>query len=281
MVRNGRLGETVAPAGRAGGQGDELPHALALVHAAREAADLGPGRTEQRVVATEIDRGHTRAARRPEAGSRPGTHTEGESDAVVELPRLPGSQPFGDLLRKACRVRGGAPRLVRQHRRRLVMLAAAAPLRRHGGDHVGPDGANHPDEVAEDLVPAPPLEGLLDAEGVTEVDGAGEVLLGAVQPVRGVQLLGPQHRQRVEQLGADLVLAAVAARRRQQHGAVALASRQSRQQGIVLVVGMGHDRHEGTGAVELAQGDAERLPPLARRERLRVGRCPETADSYR
>ena len=234
------------------------------MHAAREAAELRPGRTEQRVVAAEIDGGHVRVARRPEAESRrTDTHAEGKSDAVVELPRLPGSQPFADLLRKAFRVPGGVPRLVRQHRRRLVMLAAAAPLRRHGGDHIGPDGADHPDEVAQDLLPAPPLEGLLDAERVPEVDGAREVLLGAVQAVRGVQLLRPQNGQGIEQLGADLVLASVTACCREQHGTVAFPLRQTRQQRVVLVVGMGHDRQEDARAVQGAKGHPERRPTLA------------------
>ena len=157
------------------------------------------------------------------------------------------------------------------------MLAAPAPPRRQGGDDVGADGADHSDEVAEYLLSSPPLEGLLDAEGVAEVDGAREVLLGAVQPVRGVQLLGPQHRQGVEQLGADLVLPAVAAGRRQQHGAVALPPGQPRQQRVVLVVGMGHDRQERAGAVELAQGKSEGHAPVSGRERLCVSRGPEPA----
>ena len=275
---NGRLGEAIAPAGRAGRQGDELPHALALVHAAREAADLRPGRAEQRVVTTEIDRRHVRVARRTEAESRrTDTHAEREPDAEVELPRLPGSQPLGDLLRKARRIRGGVPRLARQHRRRLVMLAAAAPLRRHGGDHIGPDGADHADEVAQDLLPAPPLEGLLDAERVPEVDGAREVLLGAVQTVGGVQFLGPQNGQGIEQLGADLVLAPVAACCREQHGTVAFSLRQTRQQRVVLVVGMGHDRQEDARAVQRAQRHPELRPALPGYERLGLRNSPETA----
>ena len=275
---DGRLGEAVAPAGRAGRQGDELPHALALVHAAREAADLRPGRAEQRVVATEIDRGHVRVRRRREAESRRAdAHAEGKSDAEVELPRLPGRQSLGDLLREAIRIRGRVPCFVRQHRRRLVMLAAAAPLRRHGGDHIGPDGADHPDEVAQDLLPAPPLEGLLDAERVPEVDGARKVLLGAVQAVRGVQLLGPQHGQGVEKLGADLVLAPVAACCREQHGTVAFPLRQTRQQRVVLVVGMGHDRQEDARAVQRAQRHPELRPALPGYERLGPDRGPEDA----
>ena len=282
LSRNGGLGEPIAYAGRAGRQRDQLRHALALVHAARTAADLRVGGAEQRIVAAEVHRGQVRIRRRPEAeAGRTGAHPERKTDPEVELPRLPGRQPLGDLLREAVRIGGGVPRLAGEHRRRLVVLAAAAPLRRHGGDDVGADGADHPDEVAEDLLPPPALEGLFDAEGVSEVDGAAEVLLGPVEAMRRLQLLGPQHRQGVEQLGADLVLAAVAARRRQQYGAMALALRQPRQQGVVLVVGVGRDHQEGAGAVDLAQGDPERRPPFADGERPGVGRGLESAGADR
>ena len=267
----------VTPRRRPGRQRDQLRRALALVHAPREAPELRVGGAEQGVVAAQVHRRHARIRRRPAAESRrAGAPAERKSDPVIELLRLPGSKPLGDLLRETIRIGGGMPSLVRKHRRRLVMLAAAATSWRQGGHDIGTDGADHPHEVAEDLLPAPPLEGLLDAEGVAEVDGAGEVLLGAVQPVGGVQLLGPQHRQGVEQLGADFVLPSVAARRREQHGAVALPPGQLRQQRVVLVVGMGHDRHEGAGAVELAQGHSECRPSLTGRERLGVG-GPETA----
>ena len=45
----------------------------------------------------------------------------------------------------------------------------------------GPDRPDQPDVVAEDLLPAPLLERLVDAERVAEVHGAREVLLGAVE----------------------------------------------------------------------------------------------------
>ena len=85
----------------------------------------------------------------------------------------------------------------------------------------GTDGPDHPNDIAEDLLAAPTLERLLDAERVAEVDRAREILLRPVEPVRGGKLLGAEHRQRVEQLGADLVLAAIAPRRRQEHRPVA------------------------------------------------------------
>jgi hypothetical protein len=69
----------------------------------------------------------------------------------------------------------------------------------------------------------PLLERLLDAERVAEVDGACEVLIGAVKAVRGRQFFGAQDRQRLEQLGANLVLPAFAVRRRDERCPEALA----------------------------------------------------------
>ena len=77
--------------------------------------------------------------------------------------------------------------------------------------------------------------------------------LGAVEPVRGQQLLGPEDGQGVEQLGADLVLSAVAARGGEERDAMALAFREQRQQRVVLVVRMRRDHQERAAAVELAQ----------------------------
>ena len=90
------------------------------------------------------------------------------------------------------------------------MLTPAAQIRPHRDQHVGSRHADQPHVVAEDLVLAPLLERLVDAERVAEVDGAAEHLLGAVEAVRGAQLLAAQHAKRLEQLGADLVLPAVA-----------------------------------------------------------------------
>ena len=120
-----------------------------------------------------------------------------------------------------------------------MMLPAAGAVGPQAEDHVGTNHPNQPDEVADDLVAAPLLERLFDAEREAEVDGAGEVLLRAVEAVERGELLGPQHAERLEDLRADLVLAAVAAGRRRQRGAIALPAVQHHQQAVVLVVGMG------------------------------------------
>ena len=109
------------------------------------------------------------------------------------------------------------------------------------------------DVVAEDLFPAPLLERLLRAERVAEVDGAGEVLLGAVEAVRGKQLLRPEDAEGIEQLGPDLVLAAVAAGRRHQRDANSLVPRVQRKHRVVLIVGVGCRVDEGAGRFQPPQ----------------------------
>src|SRR5207253_10474304 len=111
-----------------------------------------------------------------------------------------------------------------QNRRRLMVLPAAGPIRAQSDDDVGTNRAHEAHEVGDDLVAAPFLERLLDAEGEAKVDRAGEVLLGAVEAVQGRELLGSQHAQGLEDLRADLILPAVAARGRRQRGAVTLTA---------------------------------------------------------
>ena len=77
---------------------------------------------------------------------------------------------------------------------------------------------------------------LLDAERVAEVGGQAEVLLRRVVAVDGGQLLGSQDGERLEELGADGVLAPVAAGEGEDGGADALAAGQPHQHPVVLVV---------------------------------------------
>src|SRR2546427_4607658 len=79
---------------------------------------------------------------------------------------------------------------------------------------------------------------LIEAERIAEVDRAREVLLRAVEPMQRRELLGPQHAERFENLRADFVLPAVAARRGREHCTVALAAVQHHEQPVVLIVGM-------------------------------------------
>src|ERR1051326_3449228 len=102
------------------------------------------------------------------------------------------------------------------------MLSAGVAGRRQRDDHVRTNRANQSNVVRRELVAAPLLERLLDAERVAEVDGAREVLLGAVEAVQRGELACAQHAERFEDLRTDLVLPAVAARRRRQRGPLPL-----------------------------------------------------------
>ncbi len=181
------------------------------------------------------------------------------------------------LFREARRVGGQSKRLAHDARLRLVMGAALFAFGPHGHDHVGANRPDHANVIVEDLLLAPLLVGLIDAERIAEVDGAREVLLGAVVAVDGGQFLGPQHAQRLEQLGADLVLPAGAARGGQHRRAVALAVREHGEHGAVLIVRVADGLEEDADIAELSEHEAEAdLAGLAGDgSRLGAHRCGE------
>ena len=138
------------------------------------------------------------------------------------------------------------------------MLAAALRVVPHeADDDVGPDLANPVDVVLEDLVAVPALVRLVTAEREAEVHGAREVLLGAVDPVRREQFLGAQHGQRLEDLRADLVLAAVAARGGDQRRPHPVLEPVPREQRVVLVVRVRRRHHQAADGAELPEDEAE------------------------
>ena len=96
------------------------------------------------------------------------------------------------------------------------------------------------------------------AERVAEIHGAREVLLRAIEAMRREQFLGAENAERVEELGADLVLPAVAARRRHERHARAEMPRVERQRGVVLVVGMRGQVCDRADRRQLAQGERQR-----------------------
>src|SRR5439155_5046645 len=148
---------------------------------------------------------------------------ESESGEDVELLRLPRVQTAADLIRIFLGIGGELDRVTRDDRRRLVMLPAAFARRRQRDHDVGTDHSHQPHVIRRDLVAAPFLESLLDAERESKVDRAGEILLGAVEAVQRLELLGSQDAERLENLRTDLVLSAVATRRRRVRCSIALA----------------------------------------------------------
>ena len=242
------------------------------MHAARFAGDLVVGAAEHRIelrAAGEVQRSSAlQAPGHAAARGRTCRTAAGRSRRrVVELLRLPRAQAFLDLFGELRRIGRRAKRFERQPRRGLVMLAAAVAVEHEADDHVGTNRADHAHVVAEDLVVAPLLERLFDAEREAEIDRAREELLGAVEAMRREQFLGAQHRERHEQLGANLVLPAFAVRRRDERRAIALAVREVRQHRVVLVVRMRRRHHEVADGVELAQRELERRLALAARRR--------------
>ena len=139
-----------------------------------------------------------------------------------------------------------------------MVLSAAGAIGPQAEDHVGTNHPNQTDEVAGDLVAAPLLECLVDGERKAEVHRAGEILLRAVEAVQRRELLGPQHAERLEDLRADLVLAAVAPGGRRQRGAKSQPAVQHHQQAVVLVVGMSGRVHEDAGVAEVPERQAQR-----------------------
>ena len=103
---------------------------------------------------------------------------------------------------------------------------------------------------------------LLVVLGIAEVVRAREILPAPVQAPGGEQLLGAGHAQLLAELGADQVLAAVAAREREIRRPVSATAREVGDELRVLVVRMRRDvehaAHRGEAAQLLADGGAGR-----------------------
>ena len=94
-----------------------------------------------------------------DAGRRRRLATEAVAAGVIQLLRLPGPEAcLQDLVGELRGIAGRAEGLARDARLRLVVLAAALAVGPHRDDDVGPDRADDPDVVGEDLLPAPLLE---------------------------------------------------------------------------------------------------------------------------
>ena len=155
-----------------------------------------------------------------------------------------------------------------------MMLSAARAIGPQAQDHVGTNHPNETDEVARDLVAAPLLECLVDGERKAEVDRAGEVLLRPVEAVQRGELFGPQHAQRLEDLGADLVLAAIAPGGRRERRAKSQPAVQHHQQAVVLIIGMGGRVHENAGVAKVPERQAQRHVAPGRRRAGRRASAP-------
>jgi len=148
-------------------------------------------------------------------------------------------------------------------------------------DHVGPELPDHLDDVLQDLLPPPLLQRLVRPLGVPEVHGAGEVLLGAVDPAGGEEFLRADDAEQVPLLVADQVLAAVPTRQRKVSSANELLVLKPGKHRRVLVVRMrgheergSHDREPLERQVQA--GRVEDIGRAVRRDRARRRRrCRE------
>ena len=252
------------------------------MHARGDAADFADRAAEERLVDVGIEVGESAVLRSRRwlprwltsatlaaSWSGPGRATRAAASATatkaargtIELERLPWTQARAQLLGELRGIGRGAKRLGRENRRRLMVLTAAGSVRAHRHDDVGPQGPDMTHEVAENLLPSPLLERFLLAERIAKVHRAREVLLGAIEAVCRQEFLGAENAQRVEELRADLVLSAVAARGGDERHPRPDVPRVERERRVVLVVWMrGHVRD---------RPDRRQLP-----QRQRQGRCP-------
>ena len=199
--------------------------------------------------------------------------------AHVQLQRLPRPKTRGDLLREHLRVARQLERFLRdQPRRRVVAVAVALVSLEPRDEHERPLGADDADDVAEDVFLAPLLQRLVETLGESVIDHRAEVLpIDAVVPVRDQQFLGPDQPEAIEQLGADRVVAGLAARQREQRDSRALAAAQHRQHAAMLVVGMRGGVHRAGGRPAASAASARRRPrphPAGASARARARRRP-------
>src|SRR6266536_3208579 len=136
-----------------------------------------------------------------------------EPRRAVERLRLPGCQSLTGKLGEGGGIPGGPEGVARDEGGFLVL---AVPVARRAGEDVvddlrseAPDDANG---VFQYFLARPEPECLLDALGITEVVGAGEVLARPVHAPRRVQLLRADHSELAPELIPDQVLPAVSAR---------------------------------------------------------------------
>ena len=112
-------------------------------------------------------------------------------------------------------------------------------------------------DVAEDFFAIPFGEGFAGGFGEAEVDGAGEILFGAIDAARGEEFLGTDEAHPFALFAADEILAAFASREGQVGCAVLPAAGGEGEEGGVFVVGVGGDVEDFAEAAEFFDLEAE------------------------
>ena len=159
------------------------------------------------------------------------------------------------MFRETFWVGGGVERLLAENRGGLVlsMTVARRPAEKPSMIDVGPVVADHPDDVAENAVVTPFLQGFGGGLGKTEIDRACKKLLRAVDLARVQQFLRANDPQLRALFGADQVLAALAARQRKVRRAHVPAAREVGEHGGALVVGVRGDHQHGSELVQFVK----------------------------
>ena len=133
-----------------------------------------------------------------------------------------------------------------------VSIAVRPGEARH--QHIGTKSADHSHHVAErDVMPAPLLKSLIRILGIAEIGDPAEALFHSVVAIGCSKLQRAQHAQHIEQVAADLVLAAFAASQSHQQRRYSLAARLEGQHASVFVVGMRDGLHQAGGGLQAQQ----------------------------
>ena len=135
----------------------------------------------------------------------------------------------------------------------MVAVSVGGRAGEHGDDDLRLEAPDHGDDVFENRVARPEAERLLGRLREAEVVCAREELLRAIELARGEQLLGPDDAELGAKLGADQVLASLAARQGQVRCLRTHAAGQQDEQLRVLIVGMRPDHEDALVAAELAE----------------------------
>jgi len=203
--------------------------------------------------------------------------------AHVQLEGLPGTQPFRNLLRKHRGIACGAEGVLGHQPGGLVIAVTVARVSLEAGDqHQRAVDAHDPDHLAQDVLLAPLLQGLVEPFGEAVIDDAREVLLvDAVVAVGQEQLLRADEAEAVEQLGADRVVSRLPPVQREESDPRAQAAADPGQDPAVLVVRVGGRVHRARRRPQLQEllPGAGGAPVGAQRARRPTGEaCQQRAD---
>ena len=185
---------------------------------------------------------------------------EGEAGhARVYLERLPGLESGGNLIGEDLRIAGGVEDLLRQHAGYLMMpVSICHAANKNRANHHGPVETHGAHRVVEHTLVTPLRERLLHRLREAVVGDAAPVLLiDTVVFIGAQQLIGPDQSQGVVVGGGHGVLAALAARQREQRCTHAKPTAFVGQHAAVFIVRVGDDHHQAGRGIQPLQALVE------------------------